>query len=162
MAVPLALLACILAGVAVVWAWRARAAVLRLALEMIELRDRLAEVERAHLDSEEVTALHRSRGAVLDPGLVPRLVALETQVRKAMAAPSAPVAAERTEEDPQTRVRKQLERRGFERIAFLGAAEDGRFLVETERAGVISKGHAELDEDGVVHLRDISSLRAFP
>ena len=162
MAVPLALLAFILAGAAVVWAWRARAAALRLALEMIELRDRLAEAERAHLDSEEVTALHRSRGADVDPSLVPRLVALEAQVRKAIVAPPAPAAPEPTEEDPKTRVRKQLERRGFERVDILGTVEDGRFLVETERAGVISKGHAEIDADGVVHLLGISSLRAFP
>ena len=162
MAFPLALLAFLLAGVAVVWAWRARAAALRLALEMIELRDRLAEAERAHLDSEEVTALHRSRGAVVDPSLLPRLRALEAQVRKAMVAPATPAGSEPREEDPQTRVRNQLERRGFERVDFLGEAEDGSFLVVTERAGVISKGHAELRADGVVHLRDISSLRAFP
>lgn len=162
MAFPLAILASIVAGVAVVWAWRARAAALRLALEMIELRDRLAAVERAHLEAEEVTAVHRSRGTGVDPTLVPRLVALEDQVRKTEIAPPASAAPEPTEEDPQTQVRKQLQRRGFERVVFLGTAEDGRYLVETERAGVVSKGHAELAADGVVHLRSMSSLRAFP
>jgi hypothetical protein len=160
----LAIFAFLLAGTGCVLAWRARRASLRLALEMIEMRDRLAEAEQGRAAAEatmkEMDAVSRTKDQAADPSLLPRLIDLEYSVRDALSARPSP--GRTPGDDPRVHVRTQLEQRGFERVSILGAAEDGRYLVEAVRRGVVSKGHAEIAPDGVVHWHSLSSLRAFP
>ena len=162
MAVLLSILSLVLGAAALVLGWRARRASLRLALEMIELRDRLAQAEHGTLASEEADSMRRKTDTERDQSLAPRLIALEERVRGALETESPPAASDAPEFDPRAHVREHLKRRGYERIAVLGAADDGSLAVEVERAGVVSKGHVVIGDDGRVHLRSVSSLRAFP
>ena len=169
----LSIFAFLLAGAGCVLAWRARRASLRLALEMIQLRDRLAQAEEGRALAEEAVALARTHREAPDPDLLARLIEVESQVRDAASARPSSVANPAVglpagastlaeSEDQRMHVRQQLEQRGFERVSILGAAEDGRYLVEAVRRGVVSKGHAELAPDGTLYWRSMSSLRAFP
>jgi hypothetical protein len=160
MALMLAILALALTLVCCVLTWRARRAALHLALEMIELRDRLAALEQAGIEAAESAALTRSDDRGPDATLLPRVLALEAQLRDALAGRTAP--GRDPSDDPRVHVRTQLKHRGFHSISILGAAGDGRFLVEAERGGIVTKGHAEIAPDGTVHWASLSSLRAFP
>ena len=65
--------------------------------------------------------------------------------------------------DRRQQVRDHLRALGYERVAFLGAVEDGRVLVlEAERAGVTAKGRAVVAADGTVTFQALDTLRAFP
>lgn len=180
MALSLALVGLLLAAAACVLAWRARRSSHNLAREMIELRDRLAGAERGHLAAEERAAeaaevdasLERTVESSFDPELVQRLTSVEGQVRHLARGRTARVdpgpepgpesAPEPQSEDPRAVVRRHLEHRGFDSVSFLGRPRDGRHLVELERGGIVTKGHAEIAPDGSVRLHAISSLRAFP
>lgn len=152
---------------ALLLAFRCRASARRLALEMVQLRDRLARAERHY----------RDRGG---PGGGPdgpdeaagrevlqvRLVELEERLRDALArsadANVAAAAVEHGEGDNRGRILQYLRSEGYDRVAFLGPAGAGAWLVEAERGGVVSKGRAEVAQDGSVRLRSVSSVRAFP
>jgi hypothetical protein len=160
MSLLLSILACVVALIAGVLSWRARRASLLLALEMIQLRDRLAAAERINREAAEAAQMQRTTAPPADAGLLSRVIALEGRLRDALAGRAAP--GRDPGEDPRQHVRRELKRRGFHNISILGSADGGRYLVEAERSGVVSKGHAELVPDGTVHWHSLSSLRAFP
>ena len=160
MSLMLSILACVVAVLAGVLGWRARRASLRLALEMVELRDRLAVAERINREAAEAAQMERTVAPPADAGLLSRIITLEGQLRDAVAGRAAPGMD--PGEDPRQHVRRELKRRGFHSISILGSADGGRYLVEAERGGVVSKGHAEIVPDGTVHWHSLSSLRAFP
>jgi hypothetical protein len=168
----LALLSVPLAGLAIVVAWRARAASHRLALEMVRLRDRLSEAEAARAAAEE-RAAHLPQGRDLDPELVTRIDRLEARERAARSREATVVGPVGGCEDLRVMVEERLRLQGFERVTFLPGSEDGAapegappgaggLIVEAERGGVTAKGRAEVRPDGTVRLRSVSSVRAFP
>ena len=160
MTLVLALVSVPLACAALVAAWRARAASHRLALEMVQLRDRLTAAE-AGREAAEARAAVAAPGPAVDGNLVARLDQLEAELRAAQAR--APLRAAPSEgcDDLRTTVEERLRLQGFRRVTFLETLGGG-LVVEAERGGVTSKGRAEIRPDGTVHLRSISSVRAFP
>ncbi|MDA1195717.1 MAG: hypothetical protein O2894_11100, partial [Planctomycetota bacterium] len=76
MALLLALLALIVAGLAVLAAWRSHRSAHRLALEMVQLRDRLARAEAARA-AAVARAAEQPALAVDDEGTRERLAHLE-------------------------------------------------------------------------------------
>lgn len=178
MAILLSILASAVTLVACVMAWRARAAAQRLALEMIQLRDRLARAE-AHYKpaAAERRGETFGRGRVEDETFAPRLTALEERLRATLERTAPPVSgsegtpptASPRPLDPQTRILKHLRHRGYERVRFLEASEEAGptsssegVLVEAERGGVTAKGRVDILPDGSVHMRAVSTVRAFP
>jgi len=159
-ALLLSILAFVLAGLALGLAWRSHRQTHRLALEMVQLRDRLAAAEaHRHEGAAGLPRVHAATAA--DPTLAPRIAALEERLhsapRSAAAVEGAPAA-----DDARAGLRQRLRAEGYRDIAFLDGTEPGDTLVEAERDGVLTKGRIERTEDGSFVLRSISSLRAFP
>lgn len=161
----LALIAIVVTVGACVLAWRARRASHHLALEMVELRDRLAEAERAHLEAADTVAAHRGHEDDDGDVMASRMVALEAQVRSTMQSASErhdAAAGDEALDGPRMRVIKHLRRKGYDHVSVLEIRADGSMLVEADRGGVAAKGVAVLDADGRVRVRFQTSLRAFP
>ncbi len=162
----LATVALVLAVVAFVWARRSRSAVRRLGSEMIQLRDRLARAERyyrgrGHDDADDAIRAPTGAETVLEA----RLATLEGRVREALVhglPDDQALAAEPETSDARRRILRYLQLEGYERVAFIGATDDGGLLVEAEKGGVTSKGRAEIGSDGAVRIQAVSSVRAFP
>ena len=161
MAVMLSILALVVAGAACIAAWRAHRASHRLALEMVHLRDRLTAAE-AGREKAERRARHAPQTASGDDHLRERIEAVEARLRAAMEREDALALHGEGEHDVRDEIRKHLRRQGYHRIAFLESGADGSVLVEAERHGTTTKGRAEVDSDGRVRLRSVSSVRAFP
>jgi len=161
MALTLSLIAIVVTLTATVAAWRARAASHRLALEMIQLRDRLARAETAREAAEE-RAASQPAATVVDPHMRERLDLVEQRLQDVAEREVSTVVAADEDTDLRTKITKRLRREGYERIAFLESAGDGSLLVEAERGGSTTKGRAELRPDGRVRLTSISTYRAFP
>ena len=159
MALMLAILALVIAGLACVAAWRAQRASHRLALEMIQLRDRLAKAEAGREAAERRVRLAPPAESV-DTHLRERVEAVEARLRAAMERDRS--LPSEGEQDVRDAIRAHLGRQGYTRIAFLETGADGSVLVEAERHGTMSKGRAEVLADGGVRIRSVSSMRAFP
>ncbi len=164
----LAILALVAAAVAILLAWRSSRASHRLALEMVQLRDRLSAAETHYRELAEAAAHAPPQARAPDTTLAPRLEAvedaLEARLRTARAHPTRAVVPD-AGEDPRERIRRGLRKQGYTHVAFLTVeddAEDADVLVEAEREGVMSKGRVALAADGSVSFRSVSSLRAFP
>jgi len=157
-ALLLSILAFVAAGLALGLAWRSRRQTHRLALEMVQLRDRLAAAEARARDA--AVPLPAPVPAP-DPTLGSRLSALEERLRLALKPSSASLAASPTE-DTHDVIRRRLRAEGYTHIAFLEGREPGDTRVEAERDGVLRKGRVEVAADGSLALRTVSSLRAFP
>lgn len=147
------------AAAACVAAWRAHRASHRLALEMVQLRDRLTRAEAAR-DDAEARARHAAPAETVDSHLRERLESVEARLRDALER-EVEVDIE-DEHGLREEIGRQLRREGYHRIAFLESGSDGSVLVEAERQGTTAKGRAEIGADGRVRLRSVSSVRAFP
>jgi hypothetical protein len=160
----LAFAAVLAAAGACVVAFRSRAATRRLALEMIELRDRLARAERRYRQRKGAAGdAQREPAPARDEALRDRVTELEGRLRDALLEPTAAGPESEPDPDPvRDRIRRHLRAQGYEHVAFLGASGEDAWLVEAERDGIVSKGRAEVDGDGAVQMRADSSVRAFP
>jgi hypothetical protein len=157
----LAIVAGALAVVSVMIAVRAHRASRHLALEMVQLRDRLARAEQtcadAAGDAVEVPA------PATEEGWAPRVAALERRLREALEFQGAPDEPEEADPaDARAVVRQHLRREGHEHIVILDVRDDGSVIYEAERHGATTKGRAEILEDGSVRVQAQSSVRAFP
>jgi hypothetical protein len=159
MAIMLSILALVVASLACVAAWRAHRSSHRLALEMVQLRDRLAQAEAGRDAAERRAKLARPAESV-DSHLRDRVEAVEARLGAAMERDRAPMAD--GAHDLRDEIRAHLSRQGYTRIAFLESGADGSVLVEAERHGTMTKGRAQVLSDGRVRLRSVSSVRAFP
>ncbi len=175
-------LAVLLAAAATfVVAWRGHRVGCRLALEMIQLRDRLAAIETkmrqaarreaSHGERSDAARDHGGRALEAQLGLLGRrLDDLEAEVAHAVeqvesatlgSHEQAPPVADRPA-DLRELVRKGLRQQGWRRVNVLAVNADQRVRVEAERDGVTAKGLAWVEPDGQVVLRSERSLRAFP
>lgn len=181
MALALALFALVVTAGCCVIAYRSWRRSHILALEMIQLRDRLARAERSQAASErrarvddEVT---RERSSESDDArlrdMEGRLADLHGQLSDAVEANESLAArAESLEQrdgddehdplDVRDLIRQGLRRQGYRRVRVIEVTADDRVLVEAERGGITAKGTAWVDLDGQVVLRSQSTLRAFP
>lgn len=157
----LSILALVAAAIAIGVAWRAARAAHRLALEMVQLRDRLARAEAHYEDAASAAERAVEAASRGDPSLTARIEALEARLRSErvlqQAQASPPVEAE-----PQDVARRHLLREGYTHVAILDTDEAGRMLVEAERDGITRKGRVTLKPDGRLEWRAVSTLRAFP
>jgi hypothetical protein len=159
-ALLISILAFVAAGCGAVLAWRASRAAHRLALEMVHLRDRLAQAEARYRDGAHAVVRTPTGPATIDPSVTRRLAALEARVRAATERPAG--ASADTEQDATELIRRRLLRDGYTRVSLLDTGADGRVLLEAERDGVTRKGRAALNADGSVAWQPVSTLRAFP
>jgi len=157
----LSILALVTAACAMLLAWRATRAAHRLALEMVHLRDRLAQAEAHFRDAAHAVVRTPSGPATVDPSVTRRLASLEARVRAATDRPDAALAGG-AQDDPVERLRRRLLGDGYTRVTLLDTDPDGRVLVEAERDGVTRKGRAALNADGSVSWTPLTTLRAFP
>ncbi len=176
MPLTLAILAIVAAAAAILLAWRSSRASHRLALEMVQLRDRLTAAEAHYRELAEAAAHAPPKERAPDTTFAPRLEALEHALEGALEERLRTALAHQTRaavpdagEDPRERIRRALRKQGYTYVAFLpveSAAEndaaEADLLVEAEREGVMSKGRVALAADGSVSFRSVSSLRAFP
>lgn len=163
MALALAIAGFLAALGASIAAVRAHRATERLALEMVQLRDRLAAAERAYRRAARApTAEAGDERTAVDAAWTTRVMDLESRLRAAMEREAVSPATDAGADDARSAVRAWLRAAGYERVAVLEAYEDGSLLVEAERGGATSKGRAELLPDGSVRFDAISSVRAFP
>ncbi len=153
-----ALLVAIVACVIGVRGWRTSQ---RLALEMVQLRDRLSRAEKGYRDAAEKAAAYAGQRPEPDEAWMPRMAALEDRLRTALQR-EVPGGNDEPEPDTRRSIRQHLKREGYERIAILDENADGTVELEAERGGVMTKGRAEILSDGTVRLQAISSVRAFP
>ncbi len=163
----LALIAIVVTAGACVLVWRARRSAHHLAQEMVELRDRLAAAERAHLEAAAIRSTDAGRDEGENEALASRMIAFEASVRNtientAREQGAAPVSGDEALDAPRTRAIQHLEARGYENVAVIEMLNDGRLLIEAVRAGVTSKGYAVMEADGRVRVQFRTSLRAFP
>ena len=175
MAVLLSSLALLAAAGCCVLSWRAWRRSHHLALEMIQLRDRLARIERTQRDAERraraESDVGRARAAddTRVKELEQRVDELRVQLTHAVEAHEslaegmASSASDRQETvGVRDLVRRGLRRQGYRRVRVIEVDREGKVLVETERNGITAKGTAWVDPDGHVVLRSNSTLRAFP
>jgi len=157
--------ACVVAAVALFIALNNRSATSRLALEMVQLRDKIARLHGQQDEQRErAEAEIADQAAKVTSSITPRLDAMEQRTRELFER-GTPTRKGDTAEDPLDTseiVRRHLRSRGYECVVLLSVEDDGRVLVEAERDGVASKGVARVTEEGEVDLRAVSSLRAFP
>lgn len=175
-ALLLALAALGVAVVTVVLTWRTHAVGRHLALEMVQLRDRLAQVERLQRErvrrdsaaSERPEAAGAAEAHVA--ALTRRVDELDRQVAQAIEQGEALALAGHDEvstapgHDPDVRdlVRRGLRQQGYRRVYVLDVTPDRKVVVEAERAGITAKGLAWVEPDGQVVMRSRLSHRAFP
>ncbi len=157
----LSILALLAAGVAILLAWRSSRAAHRLALEMVQLRDRLEAAEQHYEDAAEAAAHQVPAAPAFDPTVAPRLDAMEERLRGALEREAEPVPSA-AEADPHAVIRRYFLSEGYTHVTLLEEDGESCVLVEAEREGVIQKGRAALDEEGRVQWRPVSNLRAFP
>ena len=178
MALLFALIAIVLAAACCVLAARAWRRSHHLALEMIDLRARLARAERTQREDErrsqaDAEVSNARAGDVEDArlrDLESRVDDLRGQLAHAVEANESlaaraealehPTDDERDETlDVRDLVRRGLRRQGYRRVR---VTAPNKVLVEAERNGIMAKGTAWVDAEGHVVLRSQSTLRAFP
>lgn len=176
MVLLLSILALAAAAVCAVMAWRGHGVGRTLALEMVQLRDRLAQAERTlrELGRREVATAERQDAAGDVAGhlaaLGRRMDELDRQVAHAVEQGEALALAGHDDvpdvpgHDPDVRdlVRRGLRQQGYRRVYVLDVTPDRKVVVEAERAGITAKGLAWVEPDGQVVMRSRLSHRAFP
>ncbi|MEZ6008447.1 MAG: hypothetical protein R3F05_11880 [Planctomycetota bacterium] len=172
----LALVALLAAAGTAVLAWRSHRVSRNLALEMVQLRSRLAGIEKQLRETVRRLDAHAERPG---PGqdvthhlgaLGRRLEDLEAQVAQAveqaealaLAGPDVLPIHEDRDPDVRDLVRRGLRQQGYRRVYVLEVTPEGKALVEAERGGITAKGLAWVEPDGQVVMRSQLSHRAFP
>ena len=180
MPVLVACVSVVLTAACCVLAWRGWRRAHNLALEMIQLRERLARAEQAWREDERrvraEAELTQARAGDVDDArlrdLESRVDDLRSQLAHAVEANESLAARAEALEDPDDEahetldvrdlVRRGLRRQGFRRVRVIEVTAADKVLVEAERNGITAKGTAWVDPDGQVILRSQSTLRAFP
>ncbi len=161
----LAVIACVVAAVALFIALGNRAATKQLALEMVQLRDKIARLHgEQDAQRERAEAEIADQAARVTSSIAPRIDAIEKRTRDLMerGVPMGRSSSPQTSLDAGEIVRRHMRAQGYECVVLLDIEDDGSVLVEAERDGISAKGVAHVTDEGEVDLRAISSLRAFP
>ena len=172
--VILVLLAAIGMGIVAFRGWRAT---LRLAREMIQIRQRILALEdglralRAHREEDEIDLVEQ-RGIDASLGILrERLDVVEGRLAEVARRLAGGTALTLDVEEPlpqeasplERAVRRHLRAQGFERIVVLDLDEDYETAwIEAERGGVTAKGTASRLSDGRIELATESTVRSFP
>lgn len=151
-------------------AWRAHRSAQRLALEMIQLRDRLKAAESGYEDLSEQAQQDAGRMAGEAVGrLTERVKQLERELERARRAqlsgsnvvPGAGAPAGAGDASPHP-LCMALAAEGYHGVTRLEEGPDGRSLVHMVKNGIPVKGWVRLDARGQLEIDSVSTARAFP